>query len=80
MTRMRPVTAGPKASSRAAVAARAPAGLWAPSSTVTGWRVTTSSRPGRRRPANASATTSAASGAPKNASTAARATAALSPW
>ena len=40
----------------------------------------TSSRPGTLTEANASSTTSSLSGAPKNASTAAKAHEALSPW
>ncbi len=57
-----------------------PATLWAPSTTTSGWRPTTSSRPGTRTAANASSTTSSARGDPKNASTAASAHDALSPW
>ena len=63
-----------------AAAARAPSTLWALSITTVGSRRTTSNRPGSSRPANASVTTSSSVGAPKKASTDARASAALSPW
>ena len=57
-----------------------PAALCAPSTSSSGRRPSTSRRPGTRTAASPSSTTSGASGSPKNASTAARATAALSPW
>ena len=71
---------GPNASVSAAVAALPPAGLWAPSSTHSGWRLhdlqAARAGAGRRRPRPPPPR----QGAPKKASTAARATAALSPW
>ncbi|CAM5512871.1 hypothetical protein SVIOM74S_06104 [Streptomyces violarus] len=75
-----------KASPMASAAARAPAGLWAASSTTVGERRTTSSRPGEATAANALRTMSRSSCSarcaptPKNASTVASATAALCAW
>ena len=57
-----------------------PATLWAPSTRTSGWRPTTSRRPGTRTAASPSSTTSSCSGDPKKASAAASAQAALSPW
>lgn len=74
------------ASRTASVVAWAPAGLWAASSTTVGDRRTTSMRPGADTDAKALRTVSMSSGSgrwaptPKNASTAASATAALCAW
>src|SRR5215217_6084389 len=68
-------------SSRAAARARAPAGLWAPSSSTSGWRDTTSRRPGEVTTANPARTVSSSRlRSPRNAWTAASAVAALSAW
>ncbi len=76
----------PNASVTASAAARAPPGLWAASSTTDGLRRTTSIRPGESTAAKAERITSMSSvracsePIPKNASTAASATAALCAW
>src|SRR3990170_6035307 len=62
-----------KASGSAAVRASAAAGLCAPSSTISGCRPTTSSRPGTVAPANAPRTASSSRARSKSASTAATA-------
>ncbi len=75
-----------KASPTASAVTRAPAGLCAASSTTVGDRRTTSMRPGEETAAKALRTVSMSSGSartaptPKNASTAASATAALCAW
>ena len=72
--------AGAKSSLRAAVAARAPSGLWAPSRMVNGSRPTISNRPGTLTLANAASTTSSGRGPSKNASAVATASDTLSSW
>ena len=71
-TRMRRPS-GWKSSKKTSAHVSAPAGLWAPSTITSGWWPSTSKRPGIVTAANPSVTTSSASGAAKNASTAVRA-------
>ena len=68
-TRMRRPS-GSKSSKNTWAHVSAPGGLWAPSTITSGWWPSTSNRPGITTAANPSSTTSSASGAAKNASTA----------